>query len=35
MRLLAARISGLGLAPEMRDRSTAADCSFPFYELIR
>ena len=35
MRLLAARISGLGLAPEMRDRSSArAIARSPFYEII-
>ena len=36
MRLLAARISGLGLAPEMRDRSsTHGIARSPFYELLR
>ncbi len=36
MRLLAARISGLGLAPEMRDRSsTQGIARSPFYELVR
>jgi site-specific recombinase len=36
MRLLAARISGLGLVPEMRDRSgTHGIARSPFYELIR
>jgi site-specific recombinase len=36
MRLLAARISGLGLAPEMRDRSSAHGIArSPFYELVR
>jgi site-specific recombinase len=36
MRLLAARISGLGLAPEMRDRSsTHGIARSPFYELTR
>jgi site-specific recombinase len=36
MRLLAARISGLGLAPEMRDRSSSHSIvRSPFYELIR
>jgi site-specific recombinase len=35
MRLLAARISGLGLAPEMRERSnTASIARSPFYELV-
>jgi len=36
LRLLAARISGLGLAPEMRDRSgTRGIARSPFYELVR
>ena len=36
MRLLAARISGLGLAPEMRDRNGTHGISrSPFYELVR
>jgi site-specific recombinase len=36
MRLLDARISGLGLQPEMRDRGTHQTISrSPFYELIR
>lgn len=36
MRLLAARISGLGLAPEMRDRSESHGIArSPFYELTR
>jgi site-specific recombinase len=36
MRLLAARISGLGLEPEMRDRSSSHSIArSPFYELIR
>jgi site-specific recombinase len=36
MRLLAARISGLGLAPEMRDRSSGHSIArSPFYELVR
>ena len=36
MRLLAARISGLGLEPEMRDRSSSHSIvRSPFYELIR
>jgi site-specific recombinase len=36
MRLLAARISGLGLAPEMRNRSgTQGIARSPFYHLIR
>jgi len=36
MRLLAARISGLGLAPEMRERSGSHSIArSPFYELIR
>jgi site-specific recombinase len=36
MRLLAARISGLGLAPEMRERSsTHGIARSPFYELMR
>ena len=36
MRLLAARISGLGLAPEMRERKTDGDviANSPFYELV-
>lgn len=35
MRLLAARISGLGLQPEMRERSTASGIArSPFYELV-
>jgi len=35
MRLLAARISGLGLEPEMRDRSSSAGIGHsPFYELV-
>ena len=35
MRLLAARISGLGLQPEMRERSTASGIAHsPFYELV-
>jgi site-specific recombinase len=35
MRLLAARISGLGLQPEMRERSTATGIVHsPFYELV-
>jgi site-specific recombinase len=36
MRLLSARISGLGLQPEMRERSTASGIAHsPFYELIQ
>ncbi len=36
MRLLAARISGLGLQPEMRERSTGSGIAHsPFYELVR
>ncbi len=36
MRLLAARISGLGLVPEMRDRSSSHGIArSPFYELTR
>jgi site-specific recombinase len=36
MRLLAARISGLGLEPEMRERSsTHGIARSPFYELVR
>lgn len=36
LRLLAARISGLGLQPEMRERSTASGIArSPFYELVR
>ena len=35
MRLLASRISGLGLQPEVRDRSTASRVAHsPFYELV-
>jgi site-specific recombinase len=35
MRLVAARISGLGLQPEMRERSTASGIAHsPFYELV-
>jgi len=35
MRLLAARISGLGLQPEMRERSTSSGIAHsPFYELV-
>ncbi len=35
MRLLAARISGLGLEPEMRDRSSSSGIGHsPFYELV-
>lgn len=35
MRLLASRVCGLGLAPEMRDRSTSAGISVsPFYQLL-
>ena len=35
MRLLAARISGLGLEPEMRDRSSSSGIAHsPFYELV-
>ncbi len=35
MRLLSARISGLGLQPEMRERSTASGIAHsPFYELV-
>ena len=35
LRLLASRISGLGLQPEMRDRSTASRVArSPFYELV-
>ena len=35
MRLLAARISGLGLQPEMRERSSASGIAHsPFYELV-
>ena len=36
MRLLSARISGLGLQPEMRERSTASGIAHsPFYELVQ
>jgi site-specific recombinase len=36
MRLLASEISGLGLQPEMRERSTASGIAHsPFYELVR
>ena len=36
MRLLAARISGLGLQPEMRERSTSSGIAHsPFYEMVR
>ena len=36
MRLLAARISGAGLTPEMRDRTTSHSIArSPFYELVR
>ena len=36
MRLLAARISGLGLAPEMRERSSPTGIAHsPFYELVQ
>jgi len=35
LRLLASRVSGLGLAPEMRERSTASRIArSPFYELV-
>ena len=35
LRLLASRVSGLGLQPEMRDRSTASRVArSPFYELV-
>ncbi len=35
LRLLASRVSGLGLQPEMRDRSTASRIArSPFYELV-
>ncbi|MGB7556843.1 MAG: hypothetical protein WBM04_20935 [Candidatus Korobacteraceae bacterium] len=36
LRLLAARVSGIGLEPEMRDRSTSGGISeSPFYRLIK
>ncbi len=36
LRLLAARISGIGLEPEMRDRSTSGGISeSPFYRLVK
>ena len=36
LRLLAARISGIGLEPEMRDRSTSGGISeSPFYQLVK
>ncbi|MGB8772384.1 MAG: hypothetical protein WCC92_22430, partial [Candidatus Korobacteraceae bacterium] len=36
LRLLAARVSGIGLEPEMRDRSTSGGISeSPFYQLVK
>ena len=36
MRLLAARVGGLGLQPEMRERSTSSGIAHsPFYEVVR